>query len=58
MHFTFEFYRIRTGDGAHAMLDCVSQDARDLDAAKVKAKSLFETLDMPQKPDGVRILDV
>jgi hypothetical protein len=22
----------------------------------VKAKSLFETLDMPQKPDGLRIL--
>jgi len=23
----------------------------------VKAKSLFETLNMPQKPDGLRILD-
>jgi len=29
----------------------------DLDAAKVHAKSLFETLDMPQKPDALRILD-
>ena len=23
----------------------------------VRAKSLFETLEMPQRPDGVRILD-
>jgi hypothetical protein len=29
----------------------------DLEAAKVKARSLFETLEMPQKPDGLRILD-
>ena len=57
MNFTFEFFRIRTDDGAHAMLDRVSEHARDLDAAKLKAKSLFETLNMPQKPDGVRILD-
>jgi hypothetical protein len=25
--------------------------------AKVKAKSLFDTLNMPQNPDGLRILD-
>jgi hypothetical protein len=25
--------------------------------ASVKAKSLFDTLDMPQKPDGLRNLD-
>jgi hypothetical protein len=31
--------------------------ADNLDAATVKAKSLFDTLDMPQKPDGLRILD-
>jgi hypothetical protein len=57
MLFTFEFFRIRFGDDAHAMLDRVSQVARDIEAAKVKAKSLFETLDMPQQPDAVRILD-
>jgi len=57
MLFTFEFFRIRLGDDAHAMLDRVSQVARDIEAAKVKAKSLFETLDMPQQPDAVRILD-
>ena len=29
----------------------------DLEDAKVRAQSLFETLDMPQKPDALRILD-
>jgi hypothetical protein len=29
----------------------------NLDAAMVKAKSLFDMLDMPQKPEGLRILD-
>jgi hypothetical protein len=57
MVFTLEFYRIRPGDDAHAVLDRVSQMAPDFEAAKTRAKSLFETLDMPQKPDGLRILD-
>ena len=57
MRFTFEFFRIRAGDGAHAMLDRLSEDAPDLEAAKNKAKALFKTLNMPQTPDGVRILD-
>jgi hypothetical protein len=29
----------------------------DLDSAGVRAKSLFRTLEMPQAPDGLRILD-
>ncbi len=57
MQFTFEFFRIRPGDSAHATLDRVSHDASNLDAAKTKALSLFGTLDMPQTPDGLRILD-
>jgi hypothetical protein len=32
------------------MLDRVTHIASDLEGAKVKAKSLFETLSMPQKP--------
>ena len=52
-----EFFRIRPGDSAHAILDRISQDCPDLDSAKVRAKSLFETLHMPQTPDGLRILD-
>jgi hypothetical protein len=56
-HFTIEFYRIRDHDEAHATLDRVSVSAPDLDAAKVKAVSMFDNRDMPQKPDGFRILD-
>jgi hypothetical protein len=55
--FIIEFFRVRGTDEAHAILDRVEHDATDLDDAKVRALSLFETLDMPQKPDAVRILD-
>jgi hypothetical protein len=57
MIFTIEFFRIRPSDDAHATLDRLSVIVDDLDAAKVKARSLFETLEMPQKPDGLRVLD-
>jgi hypothetical protein len=57
MIFTIEFFRIRPNDDAHATLDRLSVIVDDLDAAKVRARSLFETLEMPQKPDGLRILD-
>jgi hypothetical protein len=57
MHYTFEFYRIRPGDKAHATLERVQQESSDLDAAMMKVRSLFGSLDLPQKPDGVRILD-
>jgi hypothetical protein len=57
VQFTIEFFRIRPSDGAHATLDRISQDLPDLDSAKVRAKSLFKTLDMPQAPDGLRIVD-
>lgn len=54
--FIIEFFRIRTTDDAHAILDRVEHDTTDLEDAKIRAHSLFETLDMPQKPDGLRIL--
>ena len=57
MDFTVEFFRIRPGHRAHATLDRITQIAPDLYFAKVRALSLFETLDMPQRPDGLRILD-
>jgi len=57
MTFTIEFFRIRKEDNARAMLDRVTHIASDLESAKVKAKSLFDTLNMPQIPDGLRILD-
>jgi hypothetical protein len=55
--FTIEFYRIRERDDAHATLERVAIIAPDLDSAKTKAASMFDSLDMPQKPDGFRILD-
>jgi hypothetical protein len=59
MIFTIEFFRIRKEDNAHATLARVRHIASDLESAKVKARSLFNvgTLDMPQNPDGLRILD-
>ena len=57
MLFTIEFFRLREEDDAHATLDRITLIGTDLEAVKVKAKSLFETLNMPQKPDGLRILD-
>jgi hypothetical protein len=55
--FTIEFFRVRDTDNAHATLDRLEHDTADLEDAKVRAQSLFETLNMPQKPDGLRILD-
>lgn len=57
MRYTLEFYRIRPGDRAHATLERVQHEASDLDAAMMKARFLFGSSDLPQKPDGVRILD-
>jgi hypothetical protein len=38
-----------------ATLDRITHFVSDLDSAKVKAKSLFETLNLPQTPDDLRI---
>jgi hypothetical protein len=57
MMFAIEFFRIREKDNAHAMLDRITHVAPDLESAKVKAISLFDTLNLPQNPDGLRILD-
>ncbi len=55
--FTIEFFRVRDTDGAHATLGRVEDDATDLEDVTVRARSLFETLDMPQKPEALRVLD-
>jgi hypothetical protein len=57
MTFTIEFFRIRKEDNARATLDRITHIASDLESVKVKARSLFETLNMAQNPDGLRILD-
>jgi hypothetical protein len=55
--FTVEFFRVREGDQAHATLARSTHVAGDLENVVVKAKSLFLNLEMPQSPDGLRILD-
>jgi hypothetical protein len=57
VQFTIEFFRIRHDDEAHATLDRITAATPDLERAQVRAMSLFETLDLPQAPDGLRILD-
>ena len=55
--FIIEFFRVRHTDQAHATLGRVEHETSDLEDAKVRAQSLFETLDMPQKPDALRVVD-
>jgi hypothetical protein len=50
-----EFMRIRPSENAHATLDRLTNRASDLDEVTTRAKSLFSTLDLPQKPDALRI---
>lgn len=52
-----EFYRVRAGDTAHARVGRVSRTAADADDAIRLARSLLLSLDMPQEPDFVPILD-
>jgi hypothetical protein len=57
MEMTFEFYRVRERDDAHARLGRVTREARGLDAAMEFARTLMRTLEMPQRPDAVLITD-
>lgn len=57
MMFTIEFMRVRASDNAHAALGRMTNFASDLEQVKMRAKSLFSTMDLPQKPDALRILD-
>jgi len=52
-----EFYRMRMEDDARAVVGRVSYEVIDAQAAVTAAKSLFHTLDLPQKPDAMRIVD-
>ncbi len=57
MEMTFEFYRVRERDDAHARLGRVTREAQGLEAAKEIARTLMRTLEMPQQPDAVLITD-
>ncbi len=57
MEMTFEFYRVRERDDAHARLGRATREAGDIEAAMAIARTLVRTLEMPQRPDGVLIRD-
>ncbi|MBC2860356.1 hypothetical protein [Stappia sp. 28M-7] len=57
MKVVIKFFRIRTPDGAHAIIGCETVDAIDQNDAVARATRLLDTLDMPQRPDGVTITD-
>ena len=57
MQFTIEFFRLREEDDAHATLGRITHIGTDLETSESESQTLFETLNMPQKPDGLRILD-
>lgn len=57
MKFVIEFYRTRERDDAHAVVGRETVDAVDLDTAIGMARSLAQSLDMPQRPDALAIVD-
>ncbi|MCB4767304.1 hypothetical protein LGR54_01685 [Ancylobacter sp. Lp-2] len=57
MQFVIEFYRTRERDYAHAVVGRETVDAVDLDAAIGLARSLAQSLEMPQRPDALGIVD-
>ena len=58
MRIVIEFYRTRTQDDAEALVGRETEEALDLAQAIVIAMSMARTLDMPQRPDALRITDV
>ena len=57
MKVIIEFYKVRARDTAHARVGRVSRSVADADDAIKLARSLLLSLDMPQEPDFVAILD-
>jgi hypothetical protein len=57
MKVVIEFYRTRDVDDAHAVVGRETEDAVDLHDAIEIAWLLVRTLDMPQRPDAMRITD-
>jgi hypothetical protein len=57
MKFVIEFYRVREADDAHAVVGRETADADDIDHAITVSRQLCRTLNMPQRPDIVSIVD-
>lgn len=57
MNIAIEFYRIRDTDDVHAIVGHEVANAANLDDAISIARKLWQTLDMPQRPDAMTISD-
>ena len=57
MQVVIEFYRTRDADDAHAVVGREPAQAIDLDDAMEVALRLSQTLNMPQRPDAMTIID-
>ena len=57
MRVVVEFYRTRDADDLHAMIGQQTVEVADIEDAIETARKLSKTLDMPQQPDGVSIID-
>ncbi len=55
MKIVIEFYRTRQEDDAHAIVGRETGEAADLGDAIERARSLSQTLNMPQQPDAMTI---
>jgi len=52
-----EYYLVREADDAHAIVDCDTADAVDLDDAIKVVRQLWQTLDMTPRPDAIPVSD-
>ncbi|MER9950104.1 hypothetical protein [Mesorhizobium sp. M0047] len=57
MKIVIEFYRTRNSDDAHAVVGRETAQAANLDHAIEVARLLAKTLNMPQQPDAMTIVD-
>lgn len=57
MQIVVEFYRTREMDDAHAVVDRDAAEAADLEDAVKIARRLSQTLNMPQRPNALKITD-
>ncbi len=57
MKTVIEFYRIRDTDQAHALIGRETVIVGDLQEAIGIGRRLSQTLDMPQRPDGMAVID-
>ncbi|MBA8905545.1 hypothetical protein [Aminobacter ciceronei] len=57
MKIVIEFYRTRGKDDAHAVVGRETDEVADVEGAIELALRLSQTLDLPQRPDGITITD-